>query len=169
MFPDFTNSPPKRLTPRYCGFESRPFRVEPTPFLWAISASPDLHVGDLHFGELLTVPGVTAVSRAAGEPVDPDLPGLPVAHDLGRDLGAFDLGRAGLDGLAVRRQRHLVERHLAPGLGIEQGDFDRSAFFGPELLAGGLENGIRHRARKLVRVIGLVNPSRPSRPPRTAR
>src|SRR5699024_9777565 len=34
--PALTDWPPKRLTPRYCGFESRPLRVELTPFLLAM-------------------------------------------------------------------------------------------------------------------------------------
>src|SRR5689334_13002296 len=33
MLPAVTNSPPKRFTPRYFGWESRPLREEPTPFL----------------------------------------------------------------------------------------------------------------------------------------
>ena len=36
MVPVRTTSPPKRLTPRYCGLLSRPFRDEPCPFLCAI-------------------------------------------------------------------------------------------------------------------------------------
>src|SRR5579872_4954532 len=37
MFPGITRSPPNRLTPKRCAFESRPLRVEPAPFLDAKS------------------------------------------------------------------------------------------------------------------------------------
>src|ERR1700722_3640097 len=39
MVPPRTASPPKRLTPRRCAFESRPFLGGPKPFLCAISVS----------------------------------------------------------------------------------------------------------------------------------
>src|SRR6056297_1213170 len=52
MLPASTRSPPKRLTPRNLGFESRPLRVEPPAFLCAICLA--LHtgndIGDLDFG-----------------------------------------------------------------------------------------------------------------------
>lgn len=37
MLPALTNSPPKVFTPSIFGLESRPFLVEPTPFLCAIT------------------------------------------------------------------------------------------------------------------------------------
>src|SRR5579864_3282425 len=36
--PPLTSSPPKRLTPRCCGLESRPLRLEPCPFFCAMSS-----------------------------------------------------------------------------------------------------------------------------------
>jgi hypothetical protein len=37
MLPAMTSSDPNFLTPRYCALESRPFLVEPVPFLCAAS------------------------------------------------------------------------------------------------------------------------------------
>src|SRR5688572_21984349 len=82
MLPAITFSPPNFLTPRYCGLLVRPFLLEPTPFLCAMTASADLHVGNLHFGELLAVAGLLAVVLAALELEDVDLLFLAVAHDL---------------------------------------------------------------------------------------
>src|SRR5690606_2571078 len=42
MLPASTAWPPKILTPRYFGLESRPLREEPTPFLCAMTNSPYL-------------------------------------------------------------------------------------------------------------------------------
>src|SRR6516164_2720678 len=40
IWPARTSWPAKILTPRYCGFESRPFLDEPSPFLCAIATLP---------------------------------------------------------------------------------------------------------------------------------
>src|SRR5918993_5744769 len=52
--PALTTWPPKRLTPSRWELESRPFRVDDAPFLWAMAASA-LDPGDLDPGVPLTV------------------------------------------------------------------------------------------------------------------
>src|SRR5438034_11668293 len=84
------------------------------------------------------------------EPVDLDLLALAVAHDLGRDLGALHHRFPRLYVLAVAREQHAVERHLAPGLRLEQRDLDRDSRLGAKLGATGREDGIAHRARTLI-------------------
>src|SRR5256885_14458355 len=96
------------------------------------------------------------VPGAAREPVDLDLLALPVAHDLGRDLGALHDRLPRMHLLAVARQQHAVERHLAPGLRFEQRDLDRDSRLGAKLGATGRENGVGHWARKLERAIWIV-------------
>src|SRR5258705_12499142 len=137
MLPAVTNSPPYRLTPRYLGFESRPLREEPTPFLRAMRASADLHVGDLDFGEILAMPRLAAIAGAAREAEDANLLPLAVTDHFGGDLRALDGRLTGLDVLAVGGKQHPVERHLASRLGVEQRDLDGDAFFGAKLLAAG--------------------------------
>lgn len=45
MFPVLTTSPPYFFTPRYWGLESRPFLVEPVPFLCAASTLKEKRAG----------------------------------------------------------------------------------------------------------------------------
>src|SRR5438128_2574145 len=150
MLPARTNSPPKRFTPRYCAFELRPLREEPTPFLCAIVSSADLHVLDLHFREPLPVARMAPEPCTTREPIDLDLPVLAVPHHLGRHLSASHDRLAGLHMLAVARQQDLVERDLAPRLGLEQGDLDRDPRLGPVLVAAGGEDGVGHEAETLI-------------------
>src|SRR5216117_2318481 len=146
MLPAVTNSPAKRFTPKYLGPESRPLREEPTPFLWAISFPSvlELHVGDLDLGERLAVSGVTPEPGAAGEAVDPDLLALAVSHHFGRYLGALQDRLAGVHVLAIARQQHAIERHLAPGLAVEQRHLDRDAGLGAVLDAADGKDGVGH-------------------------
>src|SRR5262249_23278509 len=44
IIPDETSWPANIFTPSICGFESRPFRDEPNPFLCAISSSPQVPI-----------------------------------------------------------------------------------------------------------------------------
>src|SRR5213594_2165403 len=110
-----------------------------------------------------SVPGVAPISAAAREPVDLDLLALAVAHDLGRDLGALHHRFPRLHVLAVAREQHAIERHLAPGLRLEQRNLDRDSRLGAKLRATGREDGIAHRARTLISTWSSV------KPPHTAR
>src|SRR3954469_18165525 len=54
--PALTTWPPKRLTPRYCGLESRPLRLDDAPFLCAMRPLlPGLDAGDAQGRQALTV------------------------------------------------------------------------------------------------------------------
>src|SRR3989304_7886543 len=50
IVPERTCSPPNRLTPKRCDCLSRPLRLEPPPFLWAISDQPFFLLGLLGAG-----------------------------------------------------------------------------------------------------------------------
>src|SRR5206468_2356020 len=113
-------------------------------------SSADLHVGDLHFSELLAMPGLAAIPRAAGEAEYAHLLILAVAHDLGRHLRALHRRLAGRDVLAVAREQHLVERDLGARLGFEQGHPDNQTRLGLELLATDGENGVGHGSGTLM-------------------
>src|SRR6266516_4132407 len=103
----------------------------------------ELHVRDLDFGELLPVAGVAPVPGAAREAIDPDLLALGMPHHFRRHLGALEHRLAGVHVLAVAREQHLIERHLAPGLGLE-------------LTAAGREDGVGHGPRTLTGTWGSV-------------
>src|SRR5207302_1035160 len=130
----------------------------------------ELHVGDLDLGERLAVSGVTPIPGPAGEAKDPDLLALAVAHHLGRDLGAFQDGLAGVHLLAVAREQHPIERHLGPGLACEQRDLDGDAGLGLELKAPDRKNRVGHEGRnvnagnRLVKVAPTPPRIAPSRP-----
>src|SRR5690348_15649223 len=126
-------------------------------------SSADLHVGDLHLGELLTVTAMTTIPRAARKPEDAHLLVLAVTHDLGRHLGAFHRRLAGRDVLTVAREQHLIERDLGARLGFEQRHPDNQTRLGLELLAAGGENGVGHGSGT------LMVPWVSVKPPHTAR
>src|SRR2546422_3408305 len=96
------------------------------------------------------------ISAAAREPVDLDLLALAVAHALSRDLGALHPGFPRLYVLAVAREQHAVERHLAPGLRLEQRDLDRDSRLGAKLGATGGKNRVGHGSRILKGGIRIV-------------
>src|SRR3954451_14488259 len=80
--PPVTTWPANTFTPRRLGFESRPLRLEPRPFLCAIaSLLPDLR--DSQAGELLAVARAALVAAVGLELEDPELIAALVADDLG--------------------------------------------------------------------------------------
>src|SRR6202795_2841459 len=85
MEPPVTSSPPNRLTPRRCEFESRPLREEPCPFLCAMACLPGDR-GDLHLGEGLTVTASPSPAFLLFAKVK-DAPVLALAQNLADDLG----------------------------------------------------------------------------------
>src|SRR5947208_9159744 len=123
-----------------------------------MQSSADLYVGDLDFGEVLPVPSVAAIAGAAREAENPDLLALAVPHDFGGDLRALDLRRARLDALPVARHENGVERHLVPGLGVEQRHLDRHSGLRSKLGTTGREDCVTHRARNLNWANWLVKP-----------
>lgn len=66
MLPVITTSPPYFFTPRYCGLLSRPFLVDPVPFLCAASTQKPARTGALVvLGIATTRPPETEAWRAA--------------------------------------------------------------------------------------------------------
>src|SRR5688572_25530743 len=81
--PPVTVWPAKTFTPRRFAFESRPLRLEPRPFLCAISLGPLLDAGDAQPRELLPVARRALVAPLRLELEDADLGPALVAEDLG--------------------------------------------------------------------------------------
>src|SRR5690606_32400808 len=159
MPPARTNCPPYTLTPRYCGLEPRPLRVEPPPFLCAIAS--DLETGDLHRGEGLPVPALAAVLLAPTKLEDDELLAPPLLDDLALHEGAADRGLANLGGAVVADgQEHLAKLHLVTGVALELLDADRVALGDPILLTTGSNNCSCHGkgSRNLVRGPALCKP-----------
>src|SRR5580704_13802106 len=110
MLPARTCSPPKRLTPRRLEWESRPFLVLPPAFLCAIARdSSGDDAGHLDFRIRLAMRLLAQVVLAAAELDDPDLAGLAVRLNRGRDLGPAQVGLADLEGVALADEQHLAE------------------------------------------------------------
>src|SRR4051812_13787990 len=104
--PALTTWPPKRLTPRYCAFESRPLRVEDAPFLCAMSvpcvcaaeAGGLLDAGDLDAGEVRAVALALLVPGLVLELLDDDLRSAQVGDDPGRHGDLREVLRVVRDG-----------------------------------------------------------------------
>src|SRR6056297_1569014 len=137
MLPASTRSPPKRLTPRNFGFESRPLRVEPPAFLCAICLALD--AGDLDFGVVLAMAHLLHVVLAALELDDAHLVPATVAHDFGRDLAAIDGRRADPNVVAVGNHQNFIELDRGAVFGVQLFDSEDFPGRGLVLLAAGLE------------------------------
>src|SRR3954451_17256612 len=89
--PPLTTWPAKSFTPRYWGFESRPLRLEPRPFLCAISSvSSSVSGAELVHAdarELLAVALAPLVAALRLVLEDADLRATLVAHDRRGHLG----------------------------------------------------------------------------------
>src|SRR6266516_3095545 len=113
-------------------------------------SSADLHVGDLDLGEVLPVPRVATITRAAREAENPDLLALHLRGSV-------------LDMLAVAREQNLIERDFVPRLRIEQRDLDRDSRLGAELLATGGKDSVGHGPRTLTGAWDWVKRARSSK------
>src|SRR4051794_3370022 len=143
--PALTTWPPKRLTPRNCGLESRPLRELEAPFLCAMVSHSLLRAdtGDAELGQLLTVPHALVVAGLVLVLVNADLRALGLPDDLGSDLrGGEGVGLVG-DRLAVDEQDGR-QRDLGAVGRVELLDRDDIAFGDLVLLAAGLDDGV-HR------------------------
>src|SRR5436309_11930245 len=134
MFPASTASPPNRLTPRYLGLLVRPFRLEPTPFLCAMSASAELDIGDADLGIALPMSGLAAIILPPLELEHVDLGFLAVPYHLGQNLGPADQWRACLDGVPVRGEQYFIEGHFGPRCRVHERKPQGLALFCPKLL-----------------------------------
>src|SRR3990172_2621503 len=73
IVPERTCSPPNRLTPKRCDWLSRPLRLQPPPFFWAISDQPFFFLGLLGAG--LRAAGLRPAGLAAAGLAEADLAG----------------------------------------------------------------------------------------------
>src|SRR5687768_708784 len=102
--PPLTVWPAKTFTPSIFGLESRPLRLEPRPFLCAISGllvllrlrarAGDLDARHLDAGQLLAVARAALVATLGLELEDAQLGAALVADDLGLDLDLAEVGAA---------------------------------------------------------------------------
>src|SRR5215204_6331552 len=83
--PPDTSSPANTLTPSRFALESRPLRLEPSPFLCAMSSLTLLDARHLEPRELLAVAGRALVAALGLELEDADLGAALVPHDPGLD------------------------------------------------------------------------------------
>src|SRR5438094_103691 len=123
IVPASTRAPAYSFTPSRCPALSRPLRVEPAPFLCAISLSLDL--GDAE--RRLVLPVAACFPRPCLVLVleYPDLRTSSMPDDLRRhDRVGHERG-AGADTNAVGEEQHLVEDDRIPGVAreaLEEGD-----------------------------------------------
>src|ERR1700750_3240463 len=85
--PPVTVCPANTFTPRRLALESRPLRLEPSPFLCAISSSPVADRRDADARQLLAVAGAPFVAALGLELEHAELRAALVRHDLGLDAG----------------------------------------------------------------------------------
>src|SRR5579871_4621659 len=129
--PPLTAWPAKTFTPRRCALESRPLRLDPSPFLCATCvllrcggrrgararrrARPDL--GDLDPREVLAVAGAAPVAALGLELEDAQLWPADVGEHGRRDLELRE--RVGAEGGVVAAHEQRLERD-ARALGVGQ-------------------------------------------------
>src|SRR3954462_7625476 len=123
--PALTTWPPKRLTPRYCAFESRPLRVEDAPFLCAMS-EPLLDSGDLDAGQVGAETLALLVTGLVLELLDDDLRAAKVSDDLGRHGHLRERLGVVRDGVTVDEQ-HRRELDVAIFVGLDAVENDNRA------------------------------------------
>src|SRR5687767_14256949 len=107
-----------------------------------MESSAQLDVGNADLVVTLPVSGFPAVVLPPLELEHVDLGLLPFAHDLTGDLGSAHQRSAGLDGLAVGGEEHLVEGDLRAGFGAHQRELERLPLLCPELLSTGANDRV---------------------------
>src|SRR6185436_5748339 len=135
MLPERTRSPPNFFTPRRWELLSRPLRLEPPPFLWAMSLSFDLF--DFEPGEFLSLAGLFALTFFGFVVEDRQLGAFDLL-DLGLDLDPLEEGGADGDVVAIGQEQHLFEgvcRSIFQGEAVY---FNGAAFFAAVLFAAAL-------------------------------
>src|SRR5579875_148797 len=114
--PPETSCPPKTFTPSRCPGESRPLRLDPSPFLCAIAALPlrcaRSDLADLDLRQLLAVPAPTLVAALGLELEHPQLlAALVREHARAHPCGGELLG--GAAHLPVAHQQRLERDRLS--------------------------------------------------------
>src|SRR3954470_3314017 len=152
--PPVTVCPAKTFTPSRFALESRPLRLEPRPFLCAISALLLTDARDPDPRQLLTVTGAAAVAALGLELEHAQLRAALVADDLGLDGGGPEaLGVE--DGVSVtghQERRQLDGRADVVGETLDQKGL---TLLDAVLLAAGLDDCVGHGLRALFRDFGV--------------
>src|SRR4051794_7337468 len=153
--PPVTTWPANTFTPRRLGFESRPLRLEPRPFLCAIGGR--LLVGLLRArlalglaadrrhpdaGELLAVAGAALVAALGLELEHAQLGAAQVAEHLGLDGHAVEV--AAELGIAVAGDEQRLEIDRGALVGGQALDEQGRALLDAVLLAAGLDDCVGH-------------------------
>src|SRR6185503_2759836 len=141
--PASTCEPANSVTPSRCPAESRPLRVEPAPFLCAISLCLDLL--DADGGLRLAVAARAALTGLVLVPEDLDLRALAVGHDLRRHFRAVQRRLAGLHVVAVRDDEDVAERDGVTDLAGDGVDADEGSLFDAVLLTAAADDGIHRK------------------------
>src|SRR4051794_37454522 len=140
--PPVTVWPAKTFTPRNLGLESRPLRLEPSPFLCAMcSSAPDR--GDADARQLLPVPRAALVPALGLELEHAQLRTALVRDDLRGHGGGRE--RRGLEhGVAVAGQEQRLQRDRGADIVGQPLDEQRLALLDAVLLAAGLDDCVGH-------------------------
>src|SRR5688572_12121500 len=118
MLPALTTSPPYFFTPRRCEFESRPFLVDPCPFLCAISLHAD-DVGYSNVGLRLAMSPALAFVLLGLIVERVDLGAFALPDDLDANLCALDERRSNGHLVAVADHQNLIELYLGASFTLE--------------------------------------------------
>src|ERR1700760_3253629 len=141
--PPVTVCPANTFTPRRLALESRPLRLEPRPFLCAISSAPLADRRDADARELLAVAGAPLVAALGLELEHAELGAALVCHHLGLDDGG---GQAvALEHrVAVTGQQQRLEVHGGADVVGQALDEQGLALDDAVLLTAGLDDCVGH-------------------------
>src|SRR5712691_7544611 len=138
--PASTRAPAYSLTPRRCPALSRPLRVEPAPFLCAISLSLDLC--DSQSRLFLPVTAALPRPRLVLVLEHADLGSSSMTDDLGRHDGVRHEGCPGAHADAVGEKQDLVEDDRLAGVAGTAIDGDRASLFDPVASGDATDDGV---------------------------
>src|SRR3954451_160664 len=141
--PPVTVWPAKTFTPRRFALESRPLRLEPRPFLCAMSRLPLADRGDPDARELLAMAGAALVSALGLELEDAQLRAALVRDDLGLDAGGRETV-ALEDRITVAGEQQRLQRDRRADLVGQTLDQEGLALDDAVLLTAGLDDCVGH-------------------------
>src|SRR6266545_2964549 len=143
--PASTCEPANSFTPSRCPAESRPLRVEPAPFLCAISLCLDLRDAERRLR--LAVAAAAALTGLVLVTEDLDLRALALSHDLRRHFCAVERRLACFHVVTVRDDQDVAERHGLAGPAGDAVDADERSLFDAVLLAAASDDGVHRKLR----------------------
>src|SRR3954468_19861094 len=145
--PPVTVWPAKTFTPRRFALESRPLRLEPRPFLCAMSRLPLADRGDPDARELLAMAGAALVSALGLELEDAQLRAALVRDDLGLHGGGREPVALEERGIAVAGEQERLQRDGRAHVVGQALDQERLALDDAVLLTAGLDDCVGHGLR----------------------